>query len=376
MKKTFQKTLLAITLLLVSNFVMAQAPNKMSYQAVIRDNSNALVTNQIVGMKMSILQGSANGTAVYAETQIPTTNTNGLASIEIGGGTLVSGNFSTINWANGPYFIKTETDATGGTNYTITGTSQLLSVPYALSANNLTLQSPNGTYWNLSIDNLGNLSTSNINCIPVNNFNGFVSDSLPAGNTYQVSPVSVQGTIPYSYNWTVMPNDSTILIQNPTSNNPTLIVTNNINPGTSYTLVATASNCNGNNTTSQNFPITVTAPICPDNLPDTNSTTITSNCNINPNVGGTFSIGNPNQIGIKYRDSGNCYYEFYANVNCQNQTLTIPTQNISYNGMFCDYSGTISGSGTFNNFLSQMTITATTVINGISNTCTITFTNN
>jgi hypothetical protein len=136
MKKTFQKTLLALTFLLGSNFVIAQAPNKMSYQAVIRDNSNALVINQIVGMQISVLQGSANGTAVYLETQIPTTNTNGLVSIEIGGGTVVSGNFSTINWANGPYFIKTETDPAGGTNYTITGTSQLLSVPYAMYAAN------------------------------------------------------------------------------------------------------------------------------------------------------------------------------------------------------------------------------------------------
>ena len=136
MKKTFQNTLLALTFLLVSNFVMAQAPNKMSYQAVIRDNSNALVTNQIVGMQISILQGAAGGTAVYAETQTPTSNANGLVSIEIGGGTVVSGNFSTIDWANGPYFIKTETDPAGGTNYTITGTSQLLSVPYAMYAAN------------------------------------------------------------------------------------------------------------------------------------------------------------------------------------------------------------------------------------------------
>jgi len=82
----------------------------MSYQAVIRDNSNALVTNQMVGMQISILQGSANGAAVYAETQAPTTNANGLVSLEIGGGNLVSGNFASINWANGPYFIKTETD--------------------------------------------------------------------------------------------------------------------------------------------------------------------------------------------------------------------------------------------------------------------------
>ncbi len=122
--------------ILVSVCVFAQAPQKMSYQAVIRNSSNTLVINTQVGMQISILQGAAGGTAVYAETQIPTTNTNGLASIEIGGGTVVSGNFSTIDWANGPYFIKTETDPAGGTNYTITGTSQLLSVPYAMYAAN------------------------------------------------------------------------------------------------------------------------------------------------------------------------------------------------------------------------------------------------
>jgi hypothetical protein len=87
-------------------------------------------------MQVSILQGSVSGTAVYVETQTPTTNTNGLAGLEIGGGTVVSGNFANINWANGPYFIKTETDPNGGTNYTITGTSQLLSVPYALFSGN------------------------------------------------------------------------------------------------------------------------------------------------------------------------------------------------------------------------------------------------
>ncbi len=121
----------------------AQSPNKMSYQAVIRNTSNNLITNTAVAMQISILQGSVNGTAVYVETQTPTTNANGLVSIELGGGTVVSGNFSTINWANGPYFIKTETDPAGGTDYTITGTSQLLSVPYALHAK--TAESVSGT---------------------------------------------------------------------------------------------------------------------------------------------------------------------------------------------------------------------------------------
>ncbi|MBM3917768.1 MAG: DUF1566 domain-containing protein [Sphingomonadales bacterium] len=106
----------------------------MSYQAVIRDNSNVLVVNSAVGMQISILQGSVNGAVVYVETQTPTSNTNGLVSIEIGAGTVVSGTFAAIDWVNGPFFIQTETDPTGGANYSIIGTSQLLSVPYALYA--------------------------------------------------------------------------------------------------------------------------------------------------------------------------------------------------------------------------------------------------
>lgn len=123
--------------------VFAQSPEKMSYQAVVRDGSNNLVSSTAVGMQISILQGSASGTTVYVETQIPTSNANGLVSIEIGSGTVVSGTFNTIDWANGPYFIKTETDPTGGTSYTITGTSQFLSVPYALHAK--TAESVTGT---------------------------------------------------------------------------------------------------------------------------------------------------------------------------------------------------------------------------------------
>ncbi len=135
MKKLF--TILVAVLLTAS--VFAQLPEKMSYQSVIRNSSDALVTGTTIGMQISILQGSASGTVVYTETQTPTTNANGLVSIEIGGGT----GFDTINWSNDIYFIKTETDPTGGTSYTITGTSQLLSVPYALHAK--TAESISGT---------------------------------------------------------------------------------------------------------------------------------------------------------------------------------------------------------------------------------------
>jgi hypothetical protein len=129
-----KKIITVCAVLLMTASVFAQAPEKMSYQAVVRDGSNALVSSTAVGMQISILQGSASGTAVYVETQTPTSNANGLVSLEIGAGTVVSGDFTTIDWANGPYFIKTETDPTGGTSYTITSTSQLLSVPYALHA--------------------------------------------------------------------------------------------------------------------------------------------------------------------------------------------------------------------------------------------------
>lgn len=139
MKKVFS-ILLAVFL---TATLWAQSPEKMSYQAVIRNSSEALVTNTTVGMQISILQGSASGTAVYVETQSPTTNANGLISIKIGDGTVQSGDFTNIEWANGPYFIKTETDLAGGTSYSITGTSQLLSVPYSLHAK--TAESVSGT---------------------------------------------------------------------------------------------------------------------------------------------------------------------------------------------------------------------------------------
>ena len=116
--------------------IFAQAPQKMNYQCVVRNSSGVLVTNQGVGIKISILQGTINGTVVYQENYNPNpqTNANGLVSLEIGGGLAITGTFSGIDWSSGPYFLKTETDPTGGTNYTIVGISQLLSVPYAMYA--------------------------------------------------------------------------------------------------------------------------------------------------------------------------------------------------------------------------------------------------
>ena len=123
-----------LMMVLCATALFAQAPQKFSYQAVVRDASNHLVTSQAVGVRVSILQGGVSGTVVYMETQTAVTNTNGLITLQIGGGNVLSGNFATIDWSDGPIFLKTETDPTGGTNYSIEGTQQLLSVPYALYA--------------------------------------------------------------------------------------------------------------------------------------------------------------------------------------------------------------------------------------------------
>ncbi|REC60734.1 hypothetical protein DRF65_19160 [Chryseobacterium pennae] len=119
---------------LTSALMFSQVQDAMSYQAIIRNSSNQLVSNQTVGMRFSILKGSTAGTVVYSETQSQSTNMNGLVTAKIGAGTLVSGSYSTINWGADIYFIKMETDPNGANNYTITGVSQLLSVPYALYA--------------------------------------------------------------------------------------------------------------------------------------------------------------------------------------------------------------------------------------------------
>jgi len=126
------KKLQLVFVFLISLTTFSQAPQSISYQAVVRDVNDALITNQIVGMQISIIK--SGGVDVYIETQTPMTNANGLVTIEIGTGTIQFGSFTDIPWGSASYDIKVETDLAGGTNYTITGQSQILSVPYALYA--------------------------------------------------------------------------------------------------------------------------------------------------------------------------------------------------------------------------------------------------
>lgn len=114
---------------------IGQAPDSLSFQAVIRSDDGSLLVEQLVGAKIIIHQGSADGQVVFSETHADTTNENGLLTLFIGGGNKDIGDLSAIDWSKGPYFIERGIDPEGGTNYQISGTSQILSVPYALHAN-------------------------------------------------------------------------------------------------------------------------------------------------------------------------------------------------------------------------------------------------
>jgi len=161
MKTSILKTSLVLfTFTLYLSPVFSQSPQKMTYQAVIRDTNDQLAVSQNIGMKVSILLNSTSGTAVYVETHTANTNENGLLTLEIGGGTVVSGSFSLINWGNGSYYLKTETDLNGGTNYSITSTTQLLSVPYALFAANSASTVNAGTGLQLSGNTMNALNTT------------------------------------------------------------------------------------------------------------------------------------------------------------------------------------------------------------------------
>jgi len=257
--KKFFTILVAI---LVTATVFSQTPEKMSYQAVIRDGSNNLVGNTTIGMRISILQGSESGTVVYAETQAPTTNVNGLVSMEIGGGD----GFSGINWGNGIYFIKTETDPTGGNNYTITGTSQILSVPYALYAKTAETLSPgtypgqmlywNGTAWDFVQvpANSEGATLTLINGTPTWTGGGAMSTApdapiigiATAGNAQAsvlfTAPASNGGSPITSYTATSNPGNITGTVTQAGSGTITVAGLTN---GTAYTFTVTATNAIG-----------------------------------------------------------------------------------------------------------------------------------
>jgi hypothetical protein len=168
------KKYLFLFVLIFSSKLMAQAPQSFGYQAVIRNSSNALVINSTIRIQVSILQSLATGTPVYVEFHIITTNINGLATLDVGNGGVISGTFNAIDWSAGPYFIKTEIDLTGGTNFTITGTSQLLSVPFALHAQTATSGGTLNTAYNSGGAGNGRIINANTGAVSIDGFDGFL----------------------------------------------------------------------------------------------------------------------------------------------------------------------------------------------------------
>ena len=223
-----RKINLLLGMLLFSAIAFAQAPNKMSYQAVVRDAADQLLANKAIGVQVTIEQGTAGGAAVYVETFTPTTNANGLVTLEIGTGNIVSGDITTIDWENGPYFIKTETDPTGGTSYSLAGTTELMSVPYALHARKAAIAdsvvggttesdpvftaSPAGGISGSDISNwnLDTSITNEIQILSISNDSIYLSDG-----GFAVLPVAVNND-----------NDSTNEIQQLISSNDTLYLNN------------------------------------------------------------------------------------------------------------------------------------------------------
>ena len=126
MKKAF-----LLTIALWGAMAMAQLPQSFMYQSVIRNNSGTVLTNQHVAAKVSILKSTASGTAVYVETHSASSDADGVLTLSVGRGTVVTGTFANIDWLADDYFLKTEIDPIGGSNYILTTTQQLLSVPFA-----------------------------------------------------------------------------------------------------------------------------------------------------------------------------------------------------------------------------------------------------
>ncbi|CAM1356683.1 hypothetical protein [Tenacibaculum halocynthiae] len=192
--KKFFSLLIAI---IITSSVFGQTPDQISYQAVIRDATNALIKEQSIGVQISILKGSINGSAVYSETQTPLTNKNGLISLEIGKGINVTGKFNSIDWSSDTFFIKTEIDPVGGTNYKITGTSQLMSVPYALHAK--TASNFSGTIKESQISDLKHTIDTNtqLSEAEVDSFvdnNGYLKTEVDGSITNEIQDLSLVGS--------------------------------------------------------------------------------------------------------------------------------------------------------------------------------------
>jgi uncharacterized protein (TIGR02145 family) len=190
-------------ILIIPILTSAQAPEKINFQSIIRDNEGVIWSNKAVSLKIGILEGGANGTISYLETHNKTTDMSGLISLQIGTGNIISGAFHQINWSNAPHFIRLEADFEGGNHFLLLGTQPLSSVPYALFSNvadtslhekaeidpvfNLSIakgiSQADTAYWNKRGNNPGDIQV----------WNGSTWVNVPAGIPGQTLTISPNG---------------------------------------------------------------------------------------------------------------------------------------------------------------------------------------
>jgi len=302
---------------LLSNHLISQAPNLMSYQAVIWDGSGNLVSEKMVSVKISILQGSLTGTSVYSEIQRLQTNINGLVSLIIGGGTNAIGKISDINWGGGIYYLKTETDPNGGVNFSITGFTQLVSVPYSLASNisdlarNISTKNTGLPGQTLTIDKDGKMSwVSNIPTISTTSTTDIKPNSSVSGGNILSdggSPITARGVV-----WSTNPNPTISLTTITNEGTGSGIFISNLSgliSNTTYYVRAYATNSVGTSygneltfTTVANIPILIT----------TNIQSITSNSAI---TGGTVSTDGGSSVttrGVVWSASQNPTFSLFT----------------------------------------------------------------
>jgi hypothetical protein len=235
-----KKIVFAVVMMALSLSITAQAPLGISYQSVVRNSNGQLLVNTNIGLRISINQGSQSGTSVYTETHSVQTNSNGLISTVVGNGQVVTGNFSTIDWSVGPYFITTEVDENGGSNYSFLGSSQLLSVPYALYAERCNTPGPAGPQGPAG-------ATGAQGPAGPQGATGAQGPSGPQGATGATGPQGPAGAAGFAYMIGQTYDSGTIfhIWQTSTGQKKGLIVANSDNSGTLLWAQAVAINNNG-----------------------------------------------------------------------------------------------------------------------------------
>jgi hypothetical protein len=191
-----------LTTLLYTTLVFCQSPQAFNYSAVARNSNNTPIINTSLGIQVSIRQSTTTGEIVYQESHLPLTDNFGLFNIVIGAGNIQNGNMQNINWSSNSFFLEIGMDITGGTNYSVMGTTQLISVPYALHATT---------------------ATSLVGGIP----NPFVLPTLTTENITNLQPTTA--TLNGVINNSVGANISKMGFVISSQPNPDLIVSNNHN---------------------------------------------------------------------------------------------------------------------------------------------------